>query len=211
MAGTSPVHAPWRCTLNLCSDMIFSSSVPRVMRRKTETERRCPSRWARSIACRSFIGFQSWSRKMTVSAEVRLSPSPPTLVVSSIRSMLGSELNLSTSAPRRPAGTRPSSRTCETDGRCGASKSCSTRSSIEDDCAKTSARCDASAAGALATFSSVPSLVASEAPMPHSSRICLRATSLGAIVMQVSEAPDAAASRSASALSGWSDMSARSG
>jgi len=54
--------------------------------------------------CRSFIGFQSWSRKMTVSAEVRLSPSPPTAVVSSIRSMLGSALNFSTNAPRFEPG-----------------------------------------------------------------------------------------------------------
>ena len=42
--------------------------------------------------CRSFIGFQSCSRKMTVSAAVRFRPRPPTLVVSSMTGMLGSWL-----------------------------------------------------------------------------------------------------------------------
>lgn len=37
----------------------------------------CPNRCARSIACKSFIGFQSWSMKMTMSAPVRFNPTPP--------------------------------------------------------------------------------------------------------------------------------------
>lgn len=38
----------------------------------------CPMRCARSMACRSLIGFQSCSTNTTVSAPVKLSPSPPT-------------------------------------------------------------------------------------------------------------------------------------
>lgn len=45
--------------------MIFSSSVPCVTRRYTLTTRFWPMRWARSIACRSFMGFQSCSTKIT--------------------------------------------------------------------------------------------------------------------------------------------------
>jgi len=44
--------------------------------------------------CKSFIGFQSCSKKMTVSAPVRFSPNPPTCVVSNNTSMDGSLLNL---------------------------------------------------------------------------------------------------------------------
>ena len=44
--------------------------------------------------CKSFMGFQSCSKKMTVSAPVRLSPSPPTWVVSRRTSTDGSTLNL---------------------------------------------------------------------------------------------------------------------
>lgn len=46
------------------------------------------------LTWRSFIGFQSCSTKMTVSAPVRLRPRPPTCVVSSRTSMDGSLLNL---------------------------------------------------------------------------------------------------------------------
>ena len=45
--------APATCVLKRCSDMIFSSRVPLEMRRKTDTDLFWPSRWARSIACRS--------------------------------------------------------------------------------------------------------------------------------------------------------------
>lgn len=38
----------------------------------------CPMRCARSMACRSLMGFQSCSTNTTVSAPVKLSPSPPT-------------------------------------------------------------------------------------------------------------------------------------
>jgi len=44
--------------------------------------------------CKSFIGFQSCSMKMTVSAPVRFKPSPPTCVVSNRTSIDGSLLNL---------------------------------------------------------------------------------------------------------------------
>lgn len=54
----------------------------------------CPIRCARSMAWRSFIGFQSCSTNTTVSAPVKLRPSPPTWVVSKRTSMEGSLLNL---------------------------------------------------------------------------------------------------------------------
>lgn len=55
----------------------------------------CPILCARSMACRSLMGFQSCSTNTTVSAPVRLRPRPPTWVVSSSTSMEGSLLNLS--------------------------------------------------------------------------------------------------------------------
>ena len=39
-----------------------------------------PMRWARDMACRSFWGFQSESKMMTVSAVARLMPRPPARV-----------------------------------------------------------------------------------------------------------------------------------
>lgn len=110
--------------LNFCKPMIFSSKVPRVIRRYTFTTRfwnpnehrlyffyprikrvtsvndctspkpTCPIRCARSIACRSLIGFQSCSTNTTVSAPVRFKPRPPTCVVRSSTSIDGSLLNL---------------------------------------------------------------------------------------------------------------------
>lgn len=46
------------------------------------------------LTCKSFIGFQSCSTKITVSAPVKLSPSPPTCVVKRRMSIDGSLLNL---------------------------------------------------------------------------------------------------------------------
>ena len=57
------------------------------------------------LAWRSFMGFQSCSRKMTVSAEVRLRPRPPTWVVSSSTSMVGSLLKRCTKLKRFLAST----------------------------------------------------------------------------------------------------------
>jgi len=45
--------------------MIFSSRVPLVISLYTLTTFFCPMRCARSIACRSFIGFQSCSTNIT--------------------------------------------------------------------------------------------------------------------------------------------------
>ena len=59
----------------------------------------------RGRACRSFMGFQSCSRKMTVSAAVRLRPRPPTWVVSSSTSMVGSLLKRCTMLNRFFAST----------------------------------------------------------------------------------------------------------
>jgi len=44
--------------------------------------------------CKSFIGFQSCSMNITVSAPVRFRPSPPTCVVNNKTSIDGSLLNL---------------------------------------------------------------------------------------------------------------------
>lgn len=65
-------------------------------RKKKEMEEffTCPMRCARSMACKSLIGFQSCSTNTTVSAPVKLSPSPPTWVVSNRTSIDGSLLNL---------------------------------------------------------------------------------------------------------------------
>lgn len=46
------------------------------------------------LTWRSFMGFQSCSTKITVSAPVRFSPNPPTVVVSRSTSIDGSSLNL---------------------------------------------------------------------------------------------------------------------
>ena len=51
------------------------------------------------------MGFQSCSRKMTMSAAVRLSPKPPTCVVSSITGMEGSALKRCTMLKRAEAST----------------------------------------------------------------------------------------------------------
>eukprot|EP00964_Phaeocystis_antarctica_P143291 scaffold108793_cov48-Phaeocystis_antarctica.AAC.1 len=45
-------------------------------------------RCARSIACRSACGFQSLSKRMTVSAVARLMPSPPARVDSMKRNLV---------------------------------------------------------------------------------------------------------------------------
>uniref|UniRef100_A0A6B0U0Z9 Uncharacterized protein n=1 Tax=Ixodes ricinus TaxID=34613 RepID=A0A6B0U0Z9_IXORI len=68
------------------------------MSRYTFTTFFWPMRCARSMAWRSFMGFQSCSTKMTVSAPVRLRPRPPTWVVSSRTSIEGSVLKRCTRA-----------------------------------------------------------------------------------------------------------------
>ena len=57
-----------------------ASYVLRVHSRKTLTDLCCPMRWLRAIAWMSFCGFQSESKMMTVSAAVRLMPTPPARV-----------------------------------------------------------------------------------------------------------------------------------
>mmetsp|Transcript_19724 Transcript_19724/g.63671 ORF Transcript_19724/g.63671 Transcript_19724/m.63671 type:complete len:262 (-) Transcript_19724:820-1605(-) len=49
--------------------------------RYTLTARRCPMRWARSIACLSTWGFQSWSKSTTWLALNKLMPKPPARVL----------------------------------------------------------------------------------------------------------------------------------
>ena len=97
MSGITTPHLYYIHTMNYLSyPMIFSSSVPCVTRRYTLTTFFWPILCARSMACRSFMGFQSCSTNMTVSAPVRFRPRPPTCVVSSRTSIDGSLLNLPT-------------------------------------------------------------------------------------------------------------------
>lgn len=67
---------------SLALSSICSSMVPLQMSRQTVTCLVWPSRWARSMACWSTVGFQSLSQKITVSAAVRLIPRPPARVLS---------------------------------------------------------------------------------------------------------------------------------
>lgn len=84
----------WNYLFLMPYPIIFSSSVDLVIRRYTLTTFFWPIRCARSMACKSFIGFQSCSTKITVSAPVRFKPKPPTCVVSKRTSIEGSLLNL---------------------------------------------------------------------------------------------------------------------
>src|SRR3989338_6764328 len=94
--------ATW--SLNFCSERMSSSTVPAMIILNTLTDRRWPKRCARSIACRSTIGFQSCSKRITVSAPVKLSPRPPTLVVDSRQSTDTSPLKWLTTRKRSSAG-----------------------------------------------------------------------------------------------------------
>mmetsp|Transcript_23235 Transcript_23235/g.58622 ORF Transcript_23235/g.58622 Transcript_23235/m.58622 type:complete len:411 (+) Transcript_23235:171-1403(+) len=160
-------------SLKRCMPMIFSSSVSRMRRRYTLTVRFCPSRWARSIAWRSFCGFQSCSRNTTVSAVVRLRPRPPTPVVSSRTSMVGSALKRCATSKRLLAATLPSRRRNDTPP--GDSTSRSTRSSRPRSCANTRTRCprllSAAAGSPPAEF---------QFPIWHWLRMSLSASILGA-------------------------------
>lgn len=151
--------------------MIFSSSVPRMMSRYTLTTFFWPSRCARSMAWRSFMGFQSCSTKMTVSAPVKFSPRPPTWVVKRRQSMEGSELKVWQIACRFETSVVPSSRMYVTSGMSARKRSFSTMSSIVFNWQKIRARCCGIPAS-VPTES--PPLEAPEAPIPQSSRICLR-------------------------------------
>ena len=158
--------------------MIFTSRVPLVMSRYTLTTFFCPMRCARSIACRSFIGFQSCSTKMTVSAPVSVSPRPPTCVVSSRQSMLGSALNVCTTACRLFASVPPSSRMYVTAGMCCLKRSRSMMSNICFIWQKISTRCCENALVPASSVSTSSDLVASPvapgaSPMPQSTRSCL--------------------------------------
>jgi hypothetical protein len=52
-------------------------------------------RWQRACACTSFCGFQSESKMMHTSADVRLMPTPPALVESRKRKASSSVLKRS--------------------------------------------------------------------------------------------------------------------
>mmetsp|Transcript_59220 Transcript_59220/g.86684 ORF Transcript_59220/g.86684 Transcript_59220/m.86684 type:complete len:206 (-) Transcript_59220:239-856(-) len=69
-----------------------------------------PMRWQRACACTSFCGFQSESKMITVSAAVRLMPTPPARVLSRKTNESGSRLNLSIDSCRALPVMRPSSR-----------------------------------------------------------------------------------------------------
>eukprot|EP00964_Phaeocystis_antarctica_P062400 scaffold37385_cov44-Phaeocystis_antarctica.AAC.4 len=70
----------------------------------TRTGRSCPMRCARSMACLSAAGLKSTSWMMTVSAAVRLMPSPPARVVSRKTPMVASALKASIRRCRSGAG-----------------------------------------------------------------------------------------------------------
>ena len=134
----------------------------------------CPMRCARSIAWRSFIGFQSCSTKMTVSAPVSVRPSPPTCVVSRRQSMLGSALNVCTTACRLFASVAPSRRMYVTDGMCCLNRSVSMMSSICFIWQKISTRCCENAPVPVSSASTSSDLLVSPVapgarPMPQSS------------------------------------------
>lgn len=162
--------------------MIFSSRVPFVIRRYTLTTFFCPIRWARSIACRSFIGFQSCSTKMTVSAPVNVRPRPPTCVVNRRQSILGSALNVCTIAWRLFASVPPSSRMYVTDGICFLKRSISIMSSICFNWQKIRTRCwentpeDESSVSNSSLFPASAKDVLDPMPMPQSISICLLRT-----------------------------------
>ncbi|KAG5460521.1 MAG: hypothetical protein BJ554DRAFT_7420 [Olpidium bornovanus] len=145
--------------------MIFSSRVPRVMRRYTLTTFFWPMRWARSIAWRSLIGFQSCSMKITVSAPVRFRPSPPTWVVRRRTSMDGSALNFWTIPCRRDASVLPSRRMYDTVGMCRLNRSRSMMSSIVFSWQNISTRCCETVS--TPARSPPPSPPAATTPMPH--------------------------------------------
>ena len=74
--------SPLRFRLSVARARIFSSTAVLVTRRKTRTSFFWPMRWARSCACASIMGFQSLSKRITVSAVARFRPSPPARVLS---------------------------------------------------------------------------------------------------------------------------------
>mmetsp|Transcript_2118 Transcript_2118/g.8167 ORF Transcript_2118/g.8167 Transcript_2118/m.8167 type:complete len:276 (-) Transcript_2118:4538-5365(-) len=169
-------------SLKRCRDMTFSSRVPFVSKRYTFTVRFCPKRCARSMACRSFCGFQSCSRKTTVSALVRFKPNPPTCVVSSKTSIDGSALNFRTTSNRAVGATPPSSLNHETPPSSprDPNNSSSTRSKTAFSCEKIKTRCPAPPRGFdPETSSSGSSLGTLSTPTPQSSRICFSARNFG--------------------------------
>ena len=158
--------------------MIFSSKVPFVMSRYTFTTFFCPIRCARSIAWRSFIGFQSCSTNITVSAPVSVNPRPPTCVVNNNTSILGSELHVCTMAWRFTESVEPSSRMYVTEGMCFLKRSVSMISIIWRIWQKTRTRCCEMTLEEASPSVSISSLLVSSAaevlvPMPQSFSICL--------------------------------------
>ena len=158
--------------------IIFSSKVPFVMRRYTFTTFFWPILWARSMAWRSFIGFQSCSTKITVSAPVKVNPNPPTWVVSNKQSMLGSALNVWTMACRLLASIPPSSRIYETKGIWALNKSVSMMFNIcfiwqkmRTLCCENDPLLSVPVSINSLFWDSALTLVAE--PMPQSSKICL--------------------------------------
>ena len=106
----SQTLASWS-SFSLAVARIFSSMGVAVTSRSTRTSCFCPMRCARAIACRSICGFQSESKRMTVSALCRLRPRPPARVES--MNMKWGELgalNCASRSPRSSPLVLPSSR-----------------------------------------------------------------------------------------------------
>lgn len=68
--------------LYLAFDKIPSSILLAVISLRTLTSFLLPILWALSWACKSYYGFQSVSKIITVSADCKFKPSPPALVES---------------------------------------------------------------------------------------------------------------------------------
>ncbi len=89
---------------------ISAAYVLRVTRRYILTSLVCPIRWQRAWACTSFWGFQSLSYMMTVSAAVKLMPTPPARVEARKTKQPALALNLSMAIWRTAPRCRPSKR-----------------------------------------------------------------------------------------------------
>mmetsp|Transcript_3872 Transcript_3872/g.16457 ORF Transcript_3872/g.16457 Transcript_3872/m.16457 type:complete len:327 (+) Transcript_3872:3146-4126(+) len=107
--------------------------------RITVTGRFWPSRCARSCACWSYVGFQSGSARITVSALCRLIPKPPARVLHRYTKCLPSGLlNSAVSYRRRAREVEPSKRRCANPR---ASQNSSSMSSINVNCEKIKTLC----------------------------------------------------------------------
>mmetsp|Transcript_7562 Transcript_7562/g.24861 ORF Transcript_7562/g.24861 Transcript_7562/m.24861 type:complete len:232 (-) Transcript_7562:1032-1727(-) len=143
-----PPKSPWPMTA--CSSPRFwlaraysaASYVPRETRRYTVTGLCWPMRWQRAAACRSACGFQSGSKRMTVSADVSVMPRPPARVPSRNTGVVQPGASNRAMAACRAAPVMSPSRRSYSSPRW--SSTSSSRLSTSLNCEKTSTRCPCS-------------------------------------------------------------------